>query len=70
MDRGAQQATAHGGHKESDTTKHLTTTVLSALLFFFLFFIFYFIFFFSVGPFNCFGKIPTEVQLGSCRAQG
>ena len=31
-DIGAQQATAHGGHKESDTTKQLTTAVLSALL--------------------------------------
>ena len=24
----------------------------------------------AVGPFRCFGKMPTEVQLHSCRVQG
>ena len=31
MDRGAWQATVHGGHKESDMTEQLTTFTLSLL---------------------------------------
>ena len=32
MDRGAWQATVHGGHKELDATEHIQTCILFSLL--------------------------------------